>query len=265
MKTGPRLLISALLVPAAVCLVPAAAASAGAQGGLLVPGVAISDAEFEVGAWCRYLVRDEYLGESDSTSIYIAVTAKTRGKNGSAWWVEVESGRYGAPPEERELVKLLISEGIRDLAPGDSLCGYVEALYIKGDKGMVEKGDPCSLDRLTLANPTLDSDWAVTHGETVDTPAGRFVGDRKHLAAEDKREIHMGRHKLVKNDTDVFEVWLSDKVPIFRLVRCDVLRVRDSRTVPPIPGIPDKGREESRTTAELVGFGHGASPLMAIE
>jgi hypothetical protein len=93
---------------------------------------------------------------------------------------------------------------------------------------------------------------------TLQTPQGRLLCDRKHLVVEDKREIPMGRVTLIKNDSDVYDVWFCEDVPIFRVAKCVIERLRDSRTVPSVPGIPNKEREESRTTVELVGFGSDA-------
>jgi hypothetical protein len=128
----------------------------------------------------------------------------------------------------------------------------------------VEPADPAELERLTLSSPTSDSEWKLSAGEAIETPQGRFECNRKHLTVEDKREIPMGRVTLVKNDSDVFDVWFCDDVPIFRVVKCVIDRVRESRTVPSVPGIPDKGREESRTTVQLLGFGSDAKSTIDI-
>jgi hypothetical protein len=49
---------------------------------------------------------------------------------------------------------------------------------------------------------------------------------------------------------------------VFHLVRCDIERVRETRTVPPIQGIPATGPRKSRTTSVLLAFGKGAKPLL---
>jgi hypothetical protein len=253
------------LTAAAVVLgsFPAAPADSG-EDSFLIPGVALSDAEFRVGAWCRYLVIDEIMGGRDSTTVYIAVTGVTRTATGEAYWVELESGAAGAAARDRESASALISSDINDFSPGDSLCQYIIELYIKRGTGAVEPADPAELERLTLSNPTSDSEWALSADETVETPQGRFECSRKHLAVEDKREIPMGRVTLVKNDADVYDVWFCDDVPIFRVVKCVIDRVRESRTLPAVPGIPDKGREESRTTVELLAYGSDAQSKIKI-
>jgi hypothetical protein len=81
---------------------------------------------------------------------------------------------------------------------------------------------------------------------------------------KDDREIDMGRVTLVKDDTDVFDVWLCEEVPVFRVAKCVIERVRDSKTVPQVPGIPNKQREESRTTIQLVDFGTDARAKLKI-
>lgn len=231
----------------------------------LLPGVTLDEAKLQVGSWCRYLVIDEAMGDIDSTTVYIAITGRQQTVDGEAFWIELESGPYRAPEEEREAAKVLISAGIKNLAPGDSLCHYVERAYIRKGTGAVEPADPKSIERLTLSNPTSDSTWTKVKDVTVKTAYGQFLCEHKYLSVADNREIPMGRVKLIKRNQDSFDVWLSDQVPIFRLVKCVIERVRDTKTVPSIRGIPDKGREESRTTAELLGYGSDAKPLMVID
>jgi hypothetical protein len=232
--------------------------------GFLIPGVALSDAVFEVGAWCRYLVVDEIMGAKDSTTVYIAITGRVDKGGMAAWWLELDSGPVNAPPARRDIACALISSDIKSSAPGDSLYQFVSELYIKKGTGPVESADPASLEHLTLSNPTSDSDWQLNPGESVETARGRFSCDHKHLVVKDDREIDMGRVTLVKDDTDVFDVWLCDDVPVFRVARCVIERVRDSRTVPQVPGIPNKEREETRTTIELLDFGANASAKIKI-
>jgi hypothetical protein len=258
-KRGKR---SCTEVVCALTLVVAGAAAApeDARGGdsFLLPGVALSDAEFVTGSWCRYLVVDEIMGALDTTTVYIAVTGEGRAQGVVAYWLEIDSGPAGTAPSDRQTAKALISSDINRLEPGDSLCQYISELYIKRGSGAVEPADPADLEQLTLSHPTSDSDWVLSPGVTLQTPQGRLLCDRKHLVVEDKREIPMGRVTLIKNDSDVYDVWFCEDVPIFRVAKCVIERLRDSRTVPSVPGIPNKEREESRTTVELVGFGSDA-------
>jgi hypothetical protein len=237
---------------------------AGSENSFLVPGIALRDADFAVGTWCRYLVVDEIMDERDSTTVYIAVTGKTHNEDGEAFWLELESGPTGAPPRDRDTAVALISSKIKHLSPEDSVGQYVSDMYIKRGTDVPEPADPAELERLTLANPTSDSDWKLTSGEIVETPHSRFICDHKYLKVEDDREIPMGRVTLVKSNVDVYDVWFCDEVPIFRLVKCVIGRVRNSRTTPAVPGIPDKESEESRTTIELIGHGSGATPSFEI-
>jgi len=230
----------------------------------LLPGVALSDAVFEVGAWCRYRIVDRVMGANDTSTVYIAVTGTKPSQGGTAFWLELNSGSQGAPAADRQTAKALISPGVKDLAPGDSLCQYVSELYIKRGTGAVESADPADLEQLTLSNPTSDSDWVLNVGVTLETPRGPLLCDRKQLVVEDKREVPLGRVTLIKNDSDAYDVWFCDDVPIFRVARCVIERVRDSKTVPAVPGIPSKEREESRTTVELLGFGSDAKEIISI-
>jgi hypothetical protein len=215
MKKRGKRSCTEVLCALTLAVAAAAAAPEDARGGdsFLLPGVALSDAEFVTGSWCRYLVVDEIMGALDTTTVYIAVTGEGQ---------------------------------------------YISELYIKRGSGAVEPADPADLEQLTLSHPTSDSDWVLSAGVTLETPQGRLLCDHKHLVVEDKREIPMGRVTLIKNDSDVYDVWFCEDVPIFRVAKCVIERLRDSRTVPSVPGIPNKEREESRTTVELVGFGSDA-------
>jgi hypothetical protein len=53
-------------------------------------------------------------------------------------------------------------------------------------------------------------------------------------------------------------------VPVFHLVKSEIERTRESRTVPPVRGIPEAGPKTSRTTSLLVAHGTGAEPLIRI-
>jgi hypothetical protein len=252
---GPVFLAILLMIPA----------GSFAGDSFLLPGVTFNNADFSVGAWCRYMVVDVFgTGERDSTEVYIAVTGRTTTAGSVSFWLEMKTGPPHALTGEYEVAKALISYDINKIEPGDSLCHYVSKLYIRKGTGSVEPADPADLERLTSSNPTSDSDWQLTPDEEIETPGGRFVCDRKSRRVLDQREIPMGRTTLVKNDSDAYETWFCDDIPIFRLAKCVIERVRDSRTVPSIPGIPDKGREVTKTTVELTAFGAGAKPILNI-
>jgi hypothetical protein len=69
---------------------------------------------------------------------------------------------------------------------------------------------------------------------------------------------------LKQRREDHVQVWISPVVPVFHLAKCEIQRVRESRTVPPVRGIPDAGAKRSRTTSVIVAHGTGAKPLVSI-
>lgn len=253
-----RAFVLAFVVLAAV----AAVASDATMDSFLLPGVEVADIDFRVGAWCRYLIVDEAMGEADSTAFYFAVLDRETRPDGEAFWVEVETGPPGAPVSERQLARALVSGAIRDLALGDSLYRYVHELYIRKGNGPVEPADPLELKRLTLAHPTSESDWSRRTGVTVSTPVGEMTCNYRELTVDESREVPTGGVTLFQRSVDRFQVWTAADVPVFNLVRCVIERSRESRTVPPVPGIPQAGPRESRTTAVVVGFGDGAQSKM---
>jgi hypothetical protein len=70
---------------------------------------------------------------------------------------------------------------------------------------------------------------------------------------------------IVQYRKDHFEVWSSTEVPIFGLARCVIERVRETRTTPAVPGIPQAGPKESRVVTTVLDYGDGAEPLITIE
>jgi hypothetical protein len=259
--TGPEWRISRAIAAAAL-LVCAGAPPVRAEeaGTLLLPGIDIRDVDFTVGRWCRYVVIDEAMGETDSSEVYLAVVG--REKDRDAWWLEIESGPTGAPSEDRDAARFLVDGSVRGMTPSDSLYQYVSRLYIRRGRAPVERGDPRNLTRLTIVNPTSENDWIITPDVTVSTPAGRIAGEMRQFENVVTREIPAGNVKLMQRNVDRVKVWRSPAVPVFHLVRCEIERVRETRTVPAVKGIPETGPRESRTTSVLVAFGDGARPLL---
>lgn len=249
-----------------VCLTVAACPVLAGDGqeGFLLPGVEVSDIDLSVGAWCRYVIVDEAMGEVDSSSFYIAVVGRRETPQGEAFWLEIETGPMGAAAAEREVARALVSASIRDLSRGDSLYHYVYELYIKKGVEPVEPADPVELERLTLANPTSETQWTRQSGVTANIPAGDIVCDYRELTVEESREVPTGNVKLIRRKRDRFRVWTSGQIPVFSLVKCVIDRSRESRTVPPVPGIPDPGPRESRTTAVVLEYGNDARPLISV-
>lgn len=231
----------------------------------LVPGVDMSKLTFREGAWCRYIVADEALGQVDSTEVYIGVPAREQTPQGTAYWVEIATVPYGLSSEEGEVLKLLVREEITSFADGDSLGDYVLKLYNRTGTDPPQEEDPRRFKRLSLVVPTTDSLWVITPEVTVTTAAGRFSCTKKERTVQTDKEIPTGNVKLIKKARDDFSVWLDTEIPVFHLVKCVIERSRETQTVPRIAGIPAEGRKESTTTAELVEFGFDAQSVLPIE
>lgn len=266
-KTGPRLRISAPLsiLIAGILTMPAAGKALAAEAeSLLLPGVDMRAIEFTVGAWCRYEVIDEAMGVSDTSTVYLAVVGREKTATGVAYWLEVENGMRGAPKSERDVARALVDERIHTLPQGDSLYHYISRFYtIKGD-GPVEPGDPKLLRRLTLVSPNSPTDWKTEAGRSVETPAGKFVCERRSFESSESKDIPSGRVTLKQKRSDRVVAWTSPSVPLFHLVKSEIERTRESKTVPPVRGIPESGPKKSRTTSTLVAHGTGAKPLVPI-
>jgi hypothetical protein len=264
MKTGRRLRISrALVVAFATGALWIAAVPVAADGGnLLLPGIDIRDVDFTVGAWCRYRVIDEAEGARDTSEVYIAVTARESGKE--AWWMEIATAPAGADPGETDTARFLVDGSVRTMAPTDSLYRYVSRLYIRKGRGPVEAGNPRDLTRLTIVNPTSESGWKVSPDSVIATPAGNIRTVPRSFENIVTREIPAGNVKIVQHNEDRVRVWRSDSVPVFHLAGCVIERVRDTRTIPPVQGIPPSGPRRSRTVSVLVAYGMDAAPLLPV-
>jgi hypothetical protein len=231
---------------------------------LLLPGIDVRAIDFTVGAWCRYRVIDEAMGVTDTSTVYLAVVGREKTATGSAYWLEVESRGPGAAQAERDAARALIDERVRSMAADDSLHHYVSRFYTKKGDGPVETGDARQLRRLSIASPASGADWKSETNQTVKTPAGTFVCERRGFVRTEARDIPSGRVMLKQKRSDRVEVFTSPSVPLFHLVQSVIERTRESRTVPPVRGIPDAGPRKSRITSLLIAHGTGARPLIRV-
>jgi hypothetical protein len=253
-------------VSIAVALAALAAAEplrAADAGSVLLPGIDLRTIDFQVGAWCRYVVVDEAMGVTDSSEVYIAVVSRESTPRGAAYWLEIESGPVAGPPADRDLARALVDEGVKTMAEGDSLYRYVSRYYHRRGRGPVEAGDVNDLRRLTIVSPASDRDWVVTPQTKVSTRAGEFACESRRFEKTTTSETPSGRVKIVQRRRDQVEVWTSSAVPVFHLVRCVVQRERESKTVPTVRGIPASGPRQSKTTSIIVAFGKGAKSLVS--
>jgi hypothetical protein len=245
-------------------LTTAVAAESAETESLLLPGIDMRSVEFKVGAWCRYQVIDEALGEADTSTVYLAVVGREKTATGVAYWLEVENSVRGAPRSERDVARALVDERIRTLSEGDSLYHYISRFYtVRGD-GPVEPGDPKVLRRLTMVSPASQQDWKTQPDQRVETPAGKFVCEHRNFENSESRDIPSGSVVVKQKKSDRVDVWISPAVPLFHLVKSEIARSRESRTVPAVRGIPQSGPRTSRTTSILVAHGTGAKPLVPI-
>jgi hypothetical protein len=227
---------------------------------LLLPGVDIRSIDFAVGAWCRYRVVDEAMGQTDSSEVMLAIVGRESTPNGPAYWLEIENIPAGRSADERDFTKVLVEARVRSMAPGDSLYHFVRRFYIRKGRGAVEPGDPRDLKRLTVVSPTSESDWRVTPNRRIQTAAGDIECELREFEKEESRDVPAGRIVIRQRRIDRVQVWVSPGIPVFHLARCEIERVRESRAVPPVRGVPDTGARRSRTTSEIVSHGTGAKP-----
>jgi hypothetical protein len=255
---------AALVVAALLCVVATPTLSEPLES-YLIPGIDIRSADLTPGGWCRYLVVDSADGLVDTSSVYVAVLGTEMVAGEEAFWLELENRPPGGDPERRDVTRVLISSSIKQLALGDSLYPYIRRLYIKKGTGPAEPADPRDLQRLTLTRPTSDQDWTRQPDVSLETPLGRLRCERSELDLEESREIPAGRVTVIQRKRDRFVVWSSEVVPVFGLVRCEIDRMRESRTVPEIAGIPQQGPRRSRVTTMILEHGSDATPIIPVD
>jgi hypothetical protein len=230
----------------------------------LLPGIDMRSIEFNVGAWCRYRVVDEAMGEKDTTTVYLAVVGREKTATGTAYWLEVESSVTNAEGAERDVARALVDDRIRSMAEGDSLYHYISRFYTMKSHESPEQGNPADLRRLTMVSPASKADWKSESNRPVETPAGKFTCEYRTFERSESRDIPNGRVVLKQKRSDRVEVYTSASVPLFHLVKSEIDRTRESHTVPPIKGIPDAGPRQSQTTSILIAHGTGAKPMIRI-
>lgn len=255
----------AVLAASALAWLLAGPRTAEAAENLLVPGAEFSQLALAKGAWCRYVIVDEALGQVDSTEVYVGLPAVENTPRGRAFWMELSSRPLGGGEEEGQILKLLVLEGITGFSEGDSLGDYVLELYIKTGARPAEASDPGSYEDFALIVPTAESSWTTNDGVPAATAAGRFTCTKKTRTVEDDQEIPTGKTKLVRKSRDDYAVWFCADVPVFRMVKCVIERARETEIVPRLAGVPVGGKKLSRTTAELTGFGHDAKPILRVD
>jgi hypothetical protein len=237
-------------------------AAAEDEAEFIFPGIEFSRLDARVGAWCRYRVVDTALDIDDTTIVYIAVSGRRSGPGIGAFWLEIENSPLRALESDRLIYKLLISDAVKTAAAQDSLVHFILGLYIKKGTEPTRSEDPSSLRNFPLGPPTTDSLWTVTPEVKIAIPAGEFSCLKKERSIHDEKIIPAGRIRLHEKRDDAWTVWLCDEVPIFHLAGGLIERSKETETIPPIKEIPAAGRKQSRTEAELIGFGFQAEPIL---
>lgn len=265
-KIGRSLRISAalaaLLIVVLAAVLPVQAAD---DGSFLLPGIDMRSIEFTVGAWCRYQVIDEAMGDTDTSVVYLAVVGREKTASGRlAYWLEVENRVPGRDDSGRDVARALVDEGIHSMAEGDSLHQYISRFYTMKGHEPAQKGNPADLRRLTRVSPASKSDWKTEPGRPLQTPAGKFTCEYRVFDNSESRDIPSGRVVIKQKRTDHVELYTSPDVPLFHLVKSVIDRTRESRTVPAIKGIPESGPRRSRTTSILIAHGTNAKPIITI-
>lgn len=247
-----------------LCIAPASLRAADAES-FLLPGIDMRSIEFTVGAWCRYRVIDTAMDQSDTTEVYLAVVGSEKTASGTAYWLEVESRVPGKKDDERDVARALVDDRIHSMAEGDSLHTYISRFYTMKGHDAPEKGDPADLRKLTRVSPASAADWKTTPGQPLETPAGKFTCERRVFDRSDSRDVPNGRVVIKQKRTDHVEIFTAPGVPLFHLVKSEIDRTRESRTVPAIKGIPETGPRQSRTTSVLIAHGTNAKPIIHVK
>lgn len=225
---------------------------------LLLPGIDIRSIDFAVGTWCRYRVVDEALGQADTSEVMLAIVGRESTPDGPAYWLEIETCPLGGSDDDRDCSRVLVDDRVRTMAAGDSVYHFVRRFYIKKGNGPVEAGDPRDLKRLTVVFPDSGSLVGVMSDMRIRTAAGAINCELSQFETDESRDVPAGRIVIRQRRVDRVKVWVSLVIPVFHLARCEIERLRESKAVPPVRGVPDSGPRTSRTTSEILSYGTGA-------
>ncbi len=244
-------------------MLPVGSARAADAESLLLPGIDIRSIDFAVGTWCRYRVVDEAMGQADTSEVMLAIVGRESTPDGPAYWLEIETSPLRGSDDDRDFSRVLVDDRVRAMAPGDSVYHFVRRFYVKKGNGPVEAGDPRDLKRLTVVSPASRGDWKTTPGRRIDTTAGAIDCELRQFETDESRDVPAGRIVIRQRRVDRVQVWVSLVIPVFHLARCEIERLRESKAIPPVRGVPDSGPRTSRTTSEIVSYGTGAKARIA--
>jgi len=235
-------------------------ASSVAGWNFIIPGEAFSHLSIKPGAWVRYRIIDEAMHQKDTSFVYIAVPKQIwPGK--SLFWLEMVGSSREAGGDD-VLVKLLLSDAIKTLSPGDSIPSFIKRMYIREGESEVRKGEDEDFARLEENMRFDGSPWKSIGTEEIQCPAGTFACSKKERVEKKEKRISVGKSTLIKTTDDRGLIWYSGRVPIFEMVQYFLVRKAGTAMDPPIMGVPVSGLKVSSTQVELLEFGFGANSLL---
>lgn len=230
--------------------------------GFVIPTIAFSHLQIEPGNWCEYLVIEESMGQQDSSMLSLSIPGAGEAADPGYFWFELKGQPLGGAVRDAVIVKLLLSEKIRQFSERDSLGKYVAAIYIKEGDEPVRAGDFEALSRLEQESAGGESPWLAAGKEQLAAGAGDFSCEIFERVVSYEKTVPVRNSKLITTVFDRHRSWFAGEVPLFQMVRYTAERSRNTRMDPPIAGVPVAGARASNTYVELVGFGTGAKTLL---
>lgn len=205
------------------------------EGGVMVPGINLRDITFREGEKVQYLVISEAYGIKDSSLVTFSVFSRT----GSEAGVEIASAPIPADSAGTVVVRVVLSG--QSLEPGCSDSGdirFESVILKKGSEPFRALSDEEKADidiRDYFFDPSKYRETPLP-ADTLKTPAGRFFCESMKYIKSKRDEINLGGNRAVRFEEVKALLWRSEKVPLWGLVRSEVVSSR--RTEIDDPSIP---------------------------
>ncbi|MBD3178362.1 MAG: hypothetical protein GF417_01560 [Candidatus Latescibacteria bacterium] len=229
------------------------AASAPEEQRFLIPIANPAEVVFREGDKTEYLLISEAYGVRDSSLISISVLKQS----GSRVGIEIESVPIAAEPADTLIMRITMSVLDKEGESSDSSRVKFDTIMIRNGSEPFravsdKKKEDLQIDKFFF-DPEGYSRLSLPE-ERVMTPAGAFICRPVEFRKSSSYEINMGGNRAVRNETTRAVLCRSPGVPLWGLVRSEVVRERsteiDSESIP--DGVLNSGRKIY--TAVLISF-----------
>ncbi|MFO7915108.1 MAG: hypothetical protein R6U43_05395 [Candidatus Krumholzibacteriales bacterium] len=212
-----------------------AAPDSSGESGVMVPGINPRDITFREGERVQYLVISEAYGIRDSSLVTFSVFRRT----GSEAGIEIESAPIPADSAEAVVVRIVLSGQALNPGCSDSDSLRFESVILKKGSEPFRALTGEEKAEIDINDYFFDpSKYRKTPlpRDTLTTPAGEFFCESMEFTRSSRDEMNLGGNRAVRFEEVKALLWRSEQVPLWGLVRSEVISSR--RTEIDDPSIP---------------------------